>query len=740
MYSKPGQTTTAAAPSDTGSYDYVTDSQVVPQAGNYAYIGCFLDQGYPNLLLDGPSFQNYTNTVELCADFCSGYTYFAVEDANQCLCGNTINSGSYSVPCQAECYMCCPGNLAEACGGWYRGGLYELNAPPYTPPTQTATCTYNGPATAVQTVNAAGSTSSYTYYGPITTATTYSFVVTTDSAGHTTSYTSTIPECVDGDCNTNPHTPGGTITATHTPTPTVPATAENCTFQGCYDDNGGGRTLQYRQNQLSTANMTIEECGIACRGGGYTYFGVEYGQECYCDYSIQPPHALVQPGNSQGLTCSDRTYACSGNPFEQCGGFGTIDIYYCPVSSSSSSVSITATSSSSTPSSSTSSTSSAASATGSSITCPDANCTTYTDSSDTAYVVLCSKDSDGSGMGLVTSQANFAACVSNCTGSPGCVAVSYTPANQPGGTCYQKSDQGTINSNSNVNFAILSSKFGGSCSPSLSSSSSSSSLSSTSTWSSTVSSSIWSSSSTLTSSTSISSSTSTTSSTSTSSSSSNPSSTSTTSSTSTLSSSPISSSTSTLSSSSTSSTTLTISSTSISSSTSTTSSTSTSSSTSTPSSTLTTSSASMASSTSTSSSTSTISSSTSTTGSTYTSSTTSSLSSAVSPSTWTWSGASTSSDTSTWSDTVSWSTWSSSSTPTSSSASTLSSVLASSTTTHIILEQHIVLKQLISLEYLDPKQHLHFRQCLCAERYFNVEQQYNFVLEQFRCEYYLNFG
>lgn len=84
--------------------------------------------------------------------------------------------------------------------------MYELNGPNFTAPSQTAACTYNGPATAI----VMGSTS-YMYYGPITTGSTQSDVVTVDGNGQTTSYTSTEFYC-EGGCNTNQHTPGGSIT------------------------------------------------------------------------------------------------------------------------------------------------------------------------------------------------------------------------------------------------------------------------------------------------------------------------------------------------------------------------------------------------------------------------------------------------------------------------------------------------------------------------------------------------
>ncbi|KAH9845944.1 putative peroxidase family protein [Teratosphaeria destructans] len=202
LYAQPDQTTTAAYPDDTGgSYVYVTDSHIVHAQnstnGNvYDYIGCWTDPGDAARALNG-AVDDGPNDVGTCADFCQDYGI----------------------------------DLSQRCGGYYRLSLYELNGPSnFTDPHPDAVCTYNGPATAAATVISSSiskpvltpsptnihpdlfppQASTYTYYGPITTGSTETLVVTTDSTGATTSYTSTSYACVDdGNCATNPHTPGG---------------------------------------------------------------------------------------------------------------------------------------------------------------------------------------------------------------------------------------------------------------------------------------------------------------------------------------------------------------------------------------------------------------------------------------------------------------------------------------------------------------------------------------------------
>jgi hypothetical protein len=65
-------------------------------------------------------------TLELCASFCSKYTFFGIEYGGECYCGNTFNNGSVKVE-DAECSTPCPGNEAEWCGAGNRLSVYVRN-------------------------------------------------------------------------------------------------------------------------------------------------------------------------------------------------------------------------------------------------------------------------------------------------------------------------------------------------------------------------------------------------------------------------------------------------------------------------------------------------------------------------------------------------------------------------------------------------------------------------------------
>ncbi|KAK4467137.1 heme peroxidase [Cladorrhinum samala] len=65
-----------------------------------------------------------TMTLEGCADFCQGYTYFGAEYASECYCGNVFGAGSVEANVQ-DCSMPCAGNASEYCGAGNRLSVYR---------------------------------------------------------------------------------------------------------------------------------------------------------------------------------------------------------------------------------------------------------------------------------------------------------------------------------------------------------------------------------------------------------------------------------------------------------------------------------------------------------------------------------------------------------------------------------------------------------------------------------------
>jgi hypothetical protein len=63
--------------------------------------------------------------------------------------------------------------------------------------------------------------------------------------------------------------------------------------------------------------MTIENCAAFCEG--YTYFGAEYGQECYCGNGFANPTSVIGQGSCDMV--------CAQNAEEICGGGDALSVY-----------------------------------------------------------------------------------------------------------------------------------------------------------------------------------------------------------------------------------------------------------------------------------------------------------------------------------------------------------------------------------------------------------------------------
>jgi WSC domain len=92
----------------------------------------------------------------------------------------------------------------------------------------------------------------------------------------------------------------------------------NWTFQGCYTDSVGSRTLNAATYNGNT--VTDEACVAFCDGKSYSYAGTEYSGQCYCDNEILSPGALAAAG--------DCNMACTGNSSEACGGSNRLTLFY----------------------------------------------------------------------------------------------------------------------------------------------------------------------------------------------------------------------------------------------------------------------------------------------------------------------------------------------------------------------------------------------------------------------------
>lgn len=252
-------TTSSAAPTQTGPV--VKD--VV--AGKWKSQGCWTEP--QNRALPDKSYADDMMTLESCAKFCDGFAYFGTEYARECWCGKALDPDSKLATSQDECNMLCGGDKLEYCGSGGRLNVYQVIP--------------------VSTSSAPASTTVVPPSSGVDTAVPPSSVVTTSSAA---------------------------------PTPTGPVkkavVAGNWNLLNCMTEATNGRALN--ENSYADDNMTLESCAKFC--SGFTYFGTEYGRECYCGNNFRAGSVVA---TNQG----DCNMVCAGDKFEICGGGSRLIAY-----------------------------------------------------------------------------------------------------------------------------------------------------------------------------------------------------------------------------------------------------------------------------------------------------------------------------------------------------------------------------------------------------------------------------
>ncbi|KAK7958461.1 wsc domain-containing protein [Apiospora saccharicola] len=218
--------------------------------GNYTFAGCY-SEAANGRALTGSSQAVDTLTLESCAAFCNGFTYFGAEYGRECYCGNSLNAGSTMTGIsQTDCSMTCAANSTELCGAGGRLSMYTYNP--------------GGNQTA-----------------PATTTTTKPVA--------TTSPTST------------PTAPAG---------PSVVQQAGTFAYSRCVTEATNGRALSGLSYYNDT--LTVEMCASIC--AGYPMMGVEYGRECYCGTATNVGSVNASESDCRMLCPGNKSEYCgSGN-------------------------------------------------------------------------------------------------------------------------------------------------------------------------------------------------------------------------------------------------------------------------------------------------------------------------------------------------------------------------------------------------------------------------------------------
>ena len=311
--------------------------------------------------LSGATFASDDMTLEACQTFCSAFTYFGVEYARECYCGNSFGTGSMAAPA-SDCSFSCSGNPFQYCGASNRLSVYAKNGTP--PPSSTSTspssssrvtptpvatdlpagwehhgCWLEGttgralphqvpdsqvntPALCATTCQGLGYTISGTEYGVqcfCGNAIHNGAVVTTESQCSMNCPGDATQKCGAGD-RLGIVSKG--IPQAYAPLAPQTGGLGGWTYQGCVEDNVDNQRTFYWQN-FFPGIMTPKMCLDHCREFGYQGAGLEYGEECYCGdpENVEARGATLRPE----IECN---IVCPGNGSSICGGGARLSTYF----------------------------------------------------------------------------------------------------------------------------------------------------------------------------------------------------------------------------------------------------------------------------------------------------------------------------------------------------------------------------------------------------------------------------
>lgn len=319
-------------------------------------MGCYIEAASSGnaRTFTGAAFPNNTNTIPLCAQECAGWTYFGAEYGRECYCGNALGAGSVLTK-DSDCSMVCVGDSGSYCGAGNRLSVYIKNG------TSIQSCSSSSSLSSTTS-----SSSSSKPYTTMTLTTGLSSSSTTNTGVFSSSSTSQSTSVSLSSSSSSSMSTTSSSSSSASPTQTGPAikpTIGGFKYYACMTEATNARALSAGVVYNYTA-MTLEMCMAAAPSA--TYWGVEYGGECYYGNSFNT-------GSVKALD-TDCYFACPGNSLEYCGGGNRLSVYVkngtlagsASSSSSSSSSSSGSAPSTSVPQTSTTATSSAVSSTSSS--------------------------------------------------------------------------------------------------------------------------------------------------------------------------------------------------------------------------------------------------------------------------------------------------------------------------------------------------------------------------------------
>ncbi|KAG7104597.1 WSC domain-containing protein like [Verticillium longisporum] len=325
--SAPPTTTTTASATPTSTTPAIR--QVV--RSRYNFQGCYTEADYGRAL-EKSTMADDLMTLEMCADFCAGSTYFGVEYGRECYCGDALRDATVKkADNQDDCSFLCPGDKMTFCGAGVRLQLYKLGDAPTaagtTASSSTLTATTSAAASTVTTSTTSVAPTSSTTSAAVTTTSTTSIAPTTTSttsAAPTTTSTTSVAPTTTSTTSVAPTTTSTTSTPTATPTgPIIWQGNSNFTYYACVSEPSKGRLLT-KQVLNDGVNMTTKACAERC--WDYGYAGVEYGRECWCGNTLNfAGNTGATPGKN--VTNAECKMTCPGDKNAYCGAGSRLSLY-----------------------------------------------------------------------------------------------------------------------------------------------------------------------------------------------------------------------------------------------------------------------------------------------------------------------------------------------------------------------------------------------------------------------------
>ncbi|KAL2118539.1 hypothetical protein VTJ04DRAFT_8199 [Mycothermus thermophilus] len=299
----------------------------VEEVPEYSSLGCFADNQYRVLPINIIHAEDMT--AAKCAKHCEGFYYFGTQYGNECHCGDIEPPIALD---DAECDMPCAGDANETCGGSMKLNVYYYDGicpsdEPEVPGFEYVGCYTDSVSQralsghvvrdhtmTLQKCAEACTAAGYGYFG--VEYETECYCGTGLDASSTEVPDDECQMWCMGDRTQHCGSPDrlNVYRATEQPSqPSNPETVGDFTYVSCWTDKVDERSLtavNYR-----SANLTVEACAEQCKD--YAYFGVEYGEECFCGDELAGEAA---PEAECGMLCG-------GAPSQFCGGPDRMNLY-----------------------------------------------------------------------------------------------------------------------------------------------------------------------------------------------------------------------------------------------------------------------------------------------------------------------------------------------------------------------------------------------------------------------------